>query len=310
MRPRDNNTFNETPALAGVVRMRVALLVAVLVGVFLAGCLGGGEDDVGTEPDATPRTSEETGSVTGQVFDEDLNPVKGANVWVIDAQRNLVGEDVTRNDGRYTVNDIPPGKYRVQVSAICCKQEIRDIAILANEVLSDQNFMLVIVPDMLIMDPFVEGPIPDSGIIGCSHGITLLWVHCGATDPNHKDEFSFDIAPGLRTLTVGVDWKVQPSSYYGANPGMLNIRIELLAPGTGLMVLHDKDVEGPFELRLDESSMEGEITFEDLDEIDTAVKIMVRAPDLTVVYQQKFDVYYSMHYWHEAPPGYSVIPDA
>ena len=69
---------------------------------------------------AAAQPAGQAGVIVGQVFDADLNvPIEYANVVLQrESDSVLVTGTVTRADGRFTLADVPAGRYRVEVSFI------------------------------------------------------------------------------------------------------------------------------------------------------------------------------------------------
>lgn len=96
--------------------MRAASLALLLLAApLLAGCLGFGGDDAG---DATVQkqqadVSSNTGGIQGVVTDTAVQPIEGANVTLIEADKTTQ----TASDGSYAFSNLQPGTYTVSVKA-------------------------------------------------------------------------------------------------------------------------------------------------------------------------------------------------
>lgn len=56
-------------------------------------------------------------SVRGTVRDPQNNLVSGANVTLTDPERNFIRTQSTNEDGAYVFTAIPPGTYKLEISA-------------------------------------------------------------------------------------------------------------------------------------------------------------------------------------------------
>ena len=66
---------------------------------------------------ATPALAQSaTGTVTGQVTDQQQAAIAGANVRLADVATSSVRDTVTNDVGRYTITNVPPGNYDVTVT--------------------------------------------------------------------------------------------------------------------------------------------------------------------------------------------------
>lgn len=60
-------------------------------------------------------SGQETGSVTGRVIDDDDDPLRGAVVKVLGT--SPARGHISREDGSFIINNLPPGFYHIQFSA-------------------------------------------------------------------------------------------------------------------------------------------------------------------------------------------------
>jgi hypothetical protein len=287
------------PCLHRLVRMRLPLVVGVLLITAMAGCLGGGSEvEPEDEDGADPRFTEDTGSLTGQVMNRDLLPLGGATITLSQANEERFSA-TSRGDGRYAVNFVEPGTYRVQVVAPWHYSQVANVEIKAGDE-TPKNFILDEVTEDDLRFPYQDGPHDWSGFIGCSAG----GVPICQFDPNDDRRKSVDVERGVKTITVGVNWS--PNGLAGATDLVLEIRHEpkILATVTG---------KAPaFEITLDDSLIEDEtLRFENFEDGGWLVEFRVYTPvgEPVVAFQQPFTVWWTFHYWQPAPPGYSTLPE-
>lgn len=263
------------------------LLAVLLVGVVLTGCLG--DDDVGGGDAAF---TEDTGSLTGSVFDENLNPLDDATVMLVatDAAEGdaRVFNGSTDGQGSYSVKQVPPGPYRAQVSSFCCHEAVEQVEIVAAEAIP-MDFMLALKSQAERQDPWVDGAHDWTGLFECVVGTINV---CQENDRRHGEV----VEPGAKTITVALDW--EPNAVLGAQE--LNLRVvnggndRVMVEGTG----------GPG-MQLVAT---GEL-LEDLESETWTIVFDVQAAGTDVLWSQQFTIWWSVHYWDAAPSGYSTLPD-
>lgn len=283
-------------------------ILAVLLMAALAGCISD-DDDVGPkddeDPDANP--TEETGSIEGETITADLETVKGASVALIDADGGLAASTQSSEKGSFVINGVEPGKYRIQVAAICCKASAQHVEVTANEV-TKVSFQLDGLTNRDLQSPEVVEKEWD-GFIACGVGSAAIsWATCSTLeDPNDDFLHKFEVAPGLQSIVVGVSWT--------ATGGVM---------GTDLWALVEKDGCG---LDCENSETYGQssgepdlivritkgpssdLSFENIEDNRTIQMRVFPSGEANVIYQQPFKVYWHEFYWHDAPQDFNPFPD-
>ncbi len=100
----------------------------------LSGCIGG--DDVDPAGDDVPQEAEEvqvtetTGSLKGTVSSDLFEPLGGALVSVVEADK----ETKVSRSGDFVINDLDPGRYTIHIQALGYEATSRAADIKAGEV--------------------------------------------------------------------------------------------------------------------------------------------------------------------------------
>jgi carboxypeptidase family protein len=162
--------------------VRVILPVVVLAFFFLTGSFA-----VAQSPN---------GSITGMLFDPDGKTVPGAEIIVVNDLTGVKYLSSTNGEGIYTVANLPPGPYRIQVSKVGFKTIIKpDIILNVQDALS-LNFTLPIGATSVTVT--VEGGAP---MINTTDGSVSTVVDSKFVEDTPLNGRSFQ---GLILLTPGV----------------------------------------------------------------------------------------------------------
>lgn len=284
--------------------MRASFLVALLfLLTALAGCLGGDEDVEGGDDGTDPVVSETTGALKGRVGRNfGIDPIQGATVNLI-LDGTLIGSATSNAEGDYAINNIEPGGYRMQVTALCCHAAQERVEVKANEV-TTKDFDLV-----PFEEPTVGKPYHDydtfTGFYSCMvvAGGTGT-APCSFFDDKHDVAEVLSVEVGLETLTVAMEWEDPALTASGSEMELeiANNKTAWIATGTSpiQIQIHNSDL-------LQEDPDNAFSTYEDpwLLEMTAVLK-----DDPGFVYQLPVKIHWSLHYWEPAPAGYSALPDA
>jgi hypothetical protein len=280
--------------------------VLILLGAFLAGCLGddgamladNGNDDA-TDP--------ETGRVEGRVLTEDLDPVNGARVSLVDGSE-LIEVVVTDASGNYLIDGVPPGDYRLQTSAACCREDATRVLVEAGETTSIDLMLARFTAADLRVPHVIEKDW--SGFISCGvavDGVVGAALCSILEDPSEDFLREFEVPEGIKTLSVGMTW----DSVGGVSGQEFALLIENDDCDVVDCSYSYAEPEGPPELVVNIHN--DDITEEEWkwDTIDgtRGLQFRVFTGGTGIVYQQPFTIYFHMHMYEEAPADYSPIPD-
>ncbi len=321
-------SVKSTPTIAILLLMTVALL---------AGCISG-EDEPQTD-DSQNDSSEGLGTVAGSVFTVNLDAVENARVLLVQDGEG-VAETSTDKNGAYTIRNVEPGDYLLQVSAVCCPESIKSVTVVEDEVVTEDLRLELYSSDDL-KEPRVErfewtgflactlrflnpeGPHHDVNVFGVPGGVSGVNA-CGvveiAAENATGDDFLkvWEIGPGAKTVVGGMAWDA-PGAALG---DQLSITMEV-ADRVNLPPRYTSE-EGysPVEFRVDAGQIIEEFDEEDdeghdlhqydFDNLEDSLEVMYRifaGGDLNMVYQQKFTVYWDVYYWEEAPEDATAVPD-
>ncbi|GAB1765757.1 carboxypeptidase regulatory-like domain-containing protein [Priestia megaterium] len=107
-------------------------------------------------------------SMSGQIVDQDGNPIPNASIRVLDQSETVLGTGISGSDGRYTVQGLPPGIRNVVVSATGFSTATSGITLLPGESLLDVNFTLVANPGILtgtVIDANTNAPLVGVNVV-------------------------------------------------------------------------------------------------------------------------------------------------
>lgn len=284
-----------------MVPVRILIVTLILLTGVFAGCLGGDEDDPEPKGREEPRPTEDAGTITGKVLDVNLNPIDDARIMIIDTPGEVIINATTEEDGSYVVNDVPPGDYRMTVTAFCCREDRVTISVEANKEVT-QSFMLEPYSSDDLKVPY-EAANGHTGFIACQFTLpTNQSSGCGAV-PGNVPRHTIGVGKGLRTIVAALEWE----------------------GGAGLSEVQDLEfrirsqddeeyawVSGssPLIIRIDNS----EITsprkpFEAYDEDGLALELSARPVAGSFVYQRPIEFHWYLHYWEEGPESAQALPD-
>lgn len=282
----------------------LAVLTAV---VTLGGCVGA------DAPEPSGPATAETGSgptpegeagVFGQVVGPDFEALTGVRVRLA-AGEALVGDTATDGAGRYAFEGLAEGEYRLQVTAICCREAMRGVYLTGGRQL-EVHVQLEPFPET--QDPYVEdgqweGFLPCSVRTPTGTGVNL--EACDDLDPNSSRRHEFQLKPGLQTAVVAMDWEPVTTNLAGE----MVLRFYKGSSWNGNTFFREASLAA-IEVTLGpEDAEDGErLHFDKIDEPWDVRFQFWAGGSPNVVYQQPFTVWYALHYWDTAPSGTSALP--
>ncbi len=316
---------------------RPFLALLLLVTALLAGCVSGDDPPENESPDDEPSAG--LGTVTGSIFTVNLDPVENARVQLVQDGEG-VAETSTDQSGAYTIRNVEPGDYRLQVSAVCCPETIRPVSVAEDDVVT-VDLQLELYSSDDLQEPRVErfewtgflactvrwlnpeGPHHDVNVFGIPGGVSGVNT-CGVVEIVAEnatgDDFLhvWEIGPGAKTVVGGMDWDA-PGAALG---DQLSIYMEVGGrPNLAPRYVSEEDFS-PVEFRADAGAIIEEYDEEDdeghdihqydFENLDDSLEVMYRifaGGDVNLVYQQKFTVYWDVYYWEEAPEDATAVPD-
>lgn len=185
-------------------------MVALFVGVALAGCTSGGDQQVpagtSTAPSAPQvEVSGDFGAIQGLVVDSSYVPVPGANVTLTrvgsdDASRMIV----TNVEGQFAFSGLRPGTFEVAVEAGLFAPGRALVQVEAASV----REVVVTLSEVAAAVPYVEFFV-EPGIVGCGFGAVVIGGECGdepVTTAN-RNRFAFEVPEGHQAIVSEVDWE-------------------------------------------------------------------------------------------------------
>lgn len=288
-----------------MVRFAGQLLVLLLAGPVLAGCIG----DDATPGDASPFEAEQakatvtTGSVTGQILTVDLEILPGLQVGLLNRTGALV---LTKTDtkGNYTFNGIPAGPYRVQVSDPCCRVATEQVIIEAGQV-SLVNLQVERLTEADLETPIVEEGEWD-GFLSCAVSVFSLSVSpCSFTDSNHESSTVFNITKGIWELHFAAVW---PSASQGVSD---ELRVELRNRNCGGCSYDYATIIGPSPVsaRISDDDVSRSSARFQLIEDKMDMQFLIGAGSNNLVYQQPIRIVWYEFYYQAAPAGFDPVPE-
>lgn len=287
------------------------VLVLLLTSALLAGCLGGDDDPAAESGDnGNGGPVEGTGSLTGRVFTIDLDIVTGARASLVD-DGELIAEARSDEEGRFQIDNVEPGTYRLQVTATCCREAARGVEIVEGET-TNVDLQLERFSAADLATPYVE-EFEWTGFLACGYVVLIrAGDACQDLDDQAERTHPFELEPGIKTVTASLIWDSPGITGEELQYGMARLPC---TQGTAGACSTPGDYYGytvgtsPLELRIDEG--DSTPSFEGLEET-TDVQLRVFPPfssDLDVYYNVEFTVYYQLHYNQPAPENFIATPD-
>lgn len=308
----------ENHALIPMRTTGTLLLTLLVMTTYLAGCLTS-DESVQEVPMAGGQV-QETSTVAGTVLTVHFLPVEGARVMLVKGN-DVLAQTTTDNQGKYRIENVEPGDYRLQVTSVCCRESVQAVTVTSGDASVD-----------ILLEPYTEDDLQVprvesyewTGFLACSvaagiAGLNACTVvdmvgeeigHENATD----DDFliGWEIQRGLKSVVGAMDWQA-PGAAVGDE-------LFLLMEAYGRWNQHPRYVQAegysPIEFRVDagyvKANMDPEFHEYDFDNVENSLGLAYRifAGGLAnVVYQQQFTVYWDLYYWEPAPPGASALPD-
>jgi hypothetical protein len=284
-------------------RLLAPLVVTFLIGIALAGCLGGDDfDDPGNGGDE-PLHTESTGSIQGRVLTDALNPINNARVILVKDQE-MVQETRADSQGRYTLSNVEPGDYRIQFSATCCAESVQVVRVDAGKATTlDVQMRAFTAADL--QAPFVD-PREWQGFLPCGAGLVVITLNPCALDENNDNVHYWNLPEGVQAIAIAMDW----------NPtgGALGKKLYITMESDDCPELDDvcyeyfrKSGEPPITMIV--NSPGGDYAFEKVDGSQPVRFRVFGDFDPDVFYQQPFTVHYHLFFHQDVPEGYNPIPD-
>lgn len=187
-------------------RTKPILLVAIMLGVGLAGCLGGGETSTPQDDAQGPQFSDETGAVVGLVTTQDQLPLEGAQVAIINLEKELVA--TTSDSGQYTLSDVPPGTHTVAVQKLGFESKAQKVDVVGGE----ETRLDVALEPVPIDEPWAES-LPHAGQYGIGFAFVLSTI-CLGCNSEDRAWFMFGGYPDdFAGMVVEAQWET--ADYFG-----------------------------------------------------------------------------------------------
>jgi hypothetical protein len=118
----------------------------------LAGCVGSSSTDTQAPESSTtappPTADATTGAISGLVLDDEVRPISGATVVLVETQ----AETQTDDQGRFTFNNLPPGTVRILASRLGYDGGGIKVQVIAGEVVEAK----IVLKPMVLNEPYVR----------------------------------------------------------------------------------------------------------------------------------------------------------
>ncbi|MBI2078377.1 MAG: carboxypeptidase regulatory-like domain-containing protein [Euryarchaeota archaeon] len=273
----------------------VWLSVATLL---VSGCTSGtsGATSSGTTSAPAPTVSSDTGSITGEVFTDEFQPIPGTEVAI---NGPATSSAMTDAEGKFTFNELPPGSYVVFAQRLGFQSASKKAAVTAGAA-TEVSFSLEAVA--IDEDPRMEYVQTDGFITGPD-------VYCFCVIVYRTYSFTLNLTPGAQDIVTSMAWlanapttarylylglyyKETRNGTFGASP--VTTRIEELE-------LSKKDKATVF-YSIYFACQGATFTPQCLaDHPDALVPV--------IAYEQRVKLYSSIFYHQPAPDGYTGLPE-
>lgn len=274
----------------------LVLAMGMLVLTAFSGCVGGEGADVKASnppPSAAPPTvTEDTGSISGTVLDDEALPIVGADVAIIGG-----GEYGSKTDdgGKFTINEVPPGSVKIVAQKLGFESIGRNVDVLAGEVATVTLTLKAIEIVNAYHDTF-----DFNGMFVCGVSSPAAVVTPCRNVPEEKSTFAVAVKADVKTYIDAMTWQ---SSAPGTSKVMRNALS--VSPGSG-----SANMNGPSPniARVDEIKTKAD------SKVNHVIWIGYTGTSdptsiIAISIQQKFHVLTSVFYGVEAPEDYTGLPD-
>lgn len=260
----------------------------------LAGCAGDSAPKSSSDAAPVPTADDSTGSVTGRILTDELQPIQGADVGIRGQPSFVAQSDV---EGRFTFNGVAPGRINIDAQKLGYSSAAKPSDIVAGEVVEVQ----IILTPIAVQSEGYPQMIP-----------LKAYMQFGATTPaltlrpgillNDKLLFSTQMNKGVRTAYTEMVW--QSSAPLSAKKMRLDTVFDgkagQVASSKSPLIYVNEDINTTKKMNLDYSIW---LPF-------LCATCVEEAPDnvVVVVYEQKFDIYLTLFFGMAPPVGYSAVP--
>ncbi|HLE48163.1 MAG TPA: carboxypeptidase-like regulatory domain-containing protein [Candidatus Thermoplasmatota archaeon] len=173
----------------------LSLLLAIIVAI--AGCSGSSAKSaeptpVTTAPPAT--VTPEFGSIEGLVTDEEMVPIEGVDVAIVDPEQK------TKTDatGKFVFNELPGAKYKIVLQKLGYEASAKAVDVIAGEISQVTVTMKVLeVGNELFIQAFTF-----EGFLQCSVNMNYATNPCETVSGPNKDRYTFELLNG--TIKEGI----------------------------------------------------------------------------------------------------------
>lgn len=198
-------------------RLASSLLVVCVV---LAGCSGATPSSSSSNPtvtsgaDFTQAPSADTGSIKGTVTDEEMQPLAGVEVALLDVPGEAPSAR-TDATGNFGFAEVAPGSYRLAVQQLGYESVARKVEVVAGET---QELKIVLTALTVVSATYKTDMI--AGFVGCSltiytaqsaqQAVTVVCSEAAlgqSVYPNNKNQHSWHVPKGYMTHMAELDWR-------------------------------------------------------------------------------------------------------
>lgn len=280
----------------------LVLLVAGLV--LLAGCAGKGSKEADLAKHAPePTASGDVGSIAGSVWNEEDQPIVGAEVGLRETAETVRTDDF----GNFTFNELPPAVYTVDVSRLGYGPYATVVTVVAGEILP----LPIVLQEVEIPQEVQWRTIPYEGYIQCSYNPYYFVNTCPFLGEN-DDNFVFELDPTRPLFRLLLELVWTPSTSATGQELELDIclpREESAAEPVGCAPAHAGG--GFYAYRSGRSPVVMNLTanllpLNDSLSYQTWIGNGLFTPQPTI--QQAFTLYVSECYYADCPKGFTGRP--
>lgn len=220
------------------------VVTLVLFSAAFAGCIAESEGAEAPPPvNAGPASFDETtGAIEGTVTGEDLNPIAGAVVGILDTEN----QTLTDATGRFVFSNVAPGSVQVAASALGFASQgkrvdvevgiVTQVQLVLGQVASDAPFMQMDVRKAT-MQALMWRVTPQciytdvNPLVKTCGGVRLDCVPEDACEVHYNDENMFQNGTDWKTIVGEVEW--QPQSGATGRGFLFDINAPNVTRGTG-----------------------------------------------------------------------------
>lgn len=295
-----------------------ALAFGLVWAIVMAGCADGGapssKASTASTSAAAPTLSDETGSLTGRVVDDEISPIVGADVGLTGASG--VAPTKTDTEGRYTFNGLSPATYNVFVQQLGFQSDSRTVTVRPGEV-AFANITLVAIPVSVVRRETYE----TNTYFEAGAGVSVVGSYYANQSGDTLRDIYYNVKPDVVGAVTGMKWQAAPGT---AKRMYVELWVAEKSCAASTLCVRLNRTQGLSPLIVRSDSFQDHAEGKKMVQVNPAVGLnycytsaaptnvndCVANPDTfaQVIFQQRIKLYTTVFFAGPAPEGFSPLP--